>query len=221
MSAARNKGTICEASTKMKSELRNWVVSRSSSPQLRWSGKDVSVSDTLQLNPCSLAWTKARGRNGKPSSHQCRSLANRHGAVRRQETTGRDWQRRICVGNKCLIHILNKAQRASFPMSSTFGQGIGVPINIFVVLLVTKSTSSSISRLIAANSHVNNCQFELVLEPFAKWNERVLQRVQASSSSAPRAGWGQGREIGDAAETKLSNTLGWLGCSGDNWCVGS
>lgn len=222
MSAARNMGNICEARTEVKYELSYWVVSRSSSPQLRWSEKDVSVSDTLQLNLCSLAWTGAKGRKGKPRSHQRCSPANRHVAAHRQETTRCDWQRRIRVGNKCSIHILNKTQQASFPMSSTFGQGIGVPINIFVVMLVTKSTSSSISRLITANSHMRNCQFELFLEPLNQMEgEGPAEGAgqQLPLPSRPRRG--QGKEIRDVTEIKLSNTFGWPGCFGDNWHVGS
>lgn len=149
-SAERNKGSICEGRTDVKFELSYGGVSWSSSPPLRWSEKDVSVSDTLQLNLCSFPWTKAKGRKGKPRRHQRYVSANRHVAVHRQEPTRRGGQRRIRVGKERSIHILNKTQQASFPMSSTFGQGIRVPINIFVVLLGTKSTSSSISRLIAA-----------------------------------------------------------------------
>lgn len=189
------------------------MVSRSSSPLLRWSEKDVSVSDTLQLNLCSFPWTKAKGRKGKPRSHQRYSPANRHVAEHRQDTTRRDGQRRIGVGNERSIHILNKTQQASFPMSSTFGQGIWVPINIFVVMLVTKSTSSSISRLITAEEQPAWAVFGATFPN----GRRGSPRVQVNSCLCHWGQGGQGKEIRDVTEIKL----GWLGCFGDNWCVGS
>lgn len=188
ISAARNKGSICEGRTEVKYEASYRVVSWSSSPPLRWSEKDVSVGDTLQLNLCSFPWTKAKGRKGKPRSHQRYSPANRRGAVHRQETTRCDGQRRIRVGNELSIHILSRTQQASFPMSSTFGLGIRVPVNIFVVMLVTESTSSSISRLMTAEEQPTRAVFAAAFPTGRRGSPRSTAASTTEARTRPRQG---------------------------------
>lgn len=149
-SAERNKGSICEGRTEVKFELSYWVF-HGHLPR-RWGGQGrMLVSVTLSSSTSApFPGPKPKAERENQEGINATSLPIGIVAVHRQGTTRRGGQRRIRVGSERSIHILNKTQQASFPMSSTFGQGIRVPINIFVVLLVTKSTSSSISRLITA-----------------------------------------------------------------------